>query len=212
MMNLNVSFDKKNNNIIYNEYYFNGVPTIKNIDIKDIKINSFKAVWDIDNNINLDNKQIKFKIELKKENENDIQTYESEDKNYIIQNLASNTNYELRICSVYNNIDGPCSLKSKIKTSDYDLNCESSILDESNKKNEFLRQIFEWTGCKKMELIYRGTRDGSKSSNFHEKCDNQGPTICLYKNEKNHIFGGYASISWTNSGEKKQQRKDFYSL
>ena len=40
MMNLNISFDKKNNNIIYNEYYFNGVPTIKNIEIKDIKINS----------------------------------------------------------------------------------------------------------------------------------------------------------------------------
>ena len=137
MKNLKISFDKKNNNIIYNEYYFNGVPTIKNIDIKDIKINSFKAVWDIDNNINLDNKQIKFKIELKKENENDIQTYESEDKNYIIQNLASNTNYELRICSVYNNIDGPWSSKSKIKTSDYDLNCESSILDESNKKMNF---------------------------------------------------------------------------
>ena len=142
MKNLKISFDKKNNNIIYNEYYFNGVPTIKNIEIKDIKINSFKAVWNIDNNINLDNKQIKFKIELKKENENDIQTYESEDKNYIIQNLASNTNYELRICSVYNSIDGPWSSKSKIKTSDYDLNCESSILDESNKKIEFLRQIF----------------------------------------------------------------------
>ena len=47
-----------------------------------------------------------------------------------------------------------------------------------------------------MELIYRGSRDGSKSNDFHSKCDNKGPTICLYKNEKGNIFGGYASISW----------------
>ena len=56
------------------------------------------------------------------------------------------------------------------------------------------------TGCTKLELIYRGNRDGSKNSVFHNKCDNQGPTVCLYKNEKGNIFGGYASISWTNSG------------
>ena len=47
-----------------------------------------------------------------------------------------------------------------------------------------------------MELIYRGTRDGSNV--FHNKCDNKGETITLIKNEKGNIFGGYASISWTN--------------
>ena len=51
---------------------------------------------------------------------------------------------------------------------------------------------------KKMELIYRGTRDGSDCQTFHNKCDNQGQTICLCKNEKDNIFGGYASISWTS--------------
>ena len=51
-----------------------------------------------------------------------------------------------------------------------------------------------------MELIYRGTRDGSGSNIFHNKCDNQGPTICLFKNENDNIFGAYASISWTSNG------------
>jgi len=55
-----------------------------------------------------------------------------------------------------------------------------------------------------MELLYRGSRDGSTSKDFQERCDNKGPTICLYKNEKDYIFGGYASISWNNNG-------DFYS-
>ena len=31
---------------------------------------------------------------------------------------------------------------------------------------------------------------------FHNKCNNKGPTISLFKNEKGYIFGGYASIDW----------------
>ena len=50
-----------------------------------------------------------------------------------------------------------------------------------------------------MELLYRGTRDGDGSNIFHEKCNNQGPTIFLCKNEKGNIFGGYSSISWTSN-------------
>ena len=50
-----------------------------------------------------------------------------------------------------------------------------------------------------MELLYRGTRDGDGSNIFHNKCDNQGPTIVLCKNEKENIFGGYSSISWTSN-------------
>ena len=49
-----------------------------------------------------------------------------------------------------------------------------------------------------MELIYRGTKDGSGANIFHNKCDNKGPTICLFKNDKGNIFGGYSSISWTS--------------
>ena len=51
-----------------------------------------------------------------------------------------------------------------------------------------------------MKLLYRGTRDGSEANTFHNKCNNQGPTIVLCKNEKNNIFGGYASTDWTSNG------------
>ena len=80
------------------------------------------------------------------------------------------------------------------------LNVNSDILLKSNRRNDLLEIILEWIGHKKMELIYRGSRDGKTSQSFHKKCDNQGPTICLFENEKGYIFGGYASISWTNSG------------
>ena len=51
-----------------------------------------------------------------------------------------------------------------------------------------------------MELIYRGSRDGTANIKFHEKCDNKGPNIILFKNEKGNIFGGYCPISWKSEG------------
>ena len=41
-----------------------------------------------------------------------------------------------------------------------------------------------------MELIYRGSRDGTTSNIFHNKCDN----------EKGNIYGGYCPISWNSNG------------
>ena len=60
-----------------------------------------------------------------------------------------------------------------------------------------------------MQLLYRGTRDGAGSNIFHNKCDNQGPTICLCKNEKGNIFGGYASISWTSNSSNYSANGSF---
>ena len=204
MKNLKISFNENKNTINYEEYIFNGIQTPKDIEFKDIKFNSVKLYWKIDNLniINIYNKQIKFRVEIRKDNSNDkfIQVYEGNNSNCLIDNLNKNTIYEIRICCIYNNIKGNWSKIEKFKTINYDIKCDSKILNECEKKNEFLEKIYEWTGCKKLELIYRGTRDGSKSSDFHNKCDNKGSTICLYKNEKGNIFGGYASISWTNSG------------
>ena len=86
-----------------------------------------------------------------------------------------NTKYEIRICLVYNDLIGEWSEIKKIKT----LNIDSNILLESKRENEFLQKIYEWTGYNKIELIFRGSRDGMTNEVFHNKCDNQGPTITL---------------------------------
>ena len=125
-----------------------------------------------------------------------IQIYEGNEYNYTINNLNKNTNYEIRICSLYKDIISEYTKIYKIKTKNFEI--DSNILIEVEKGDEYLKKLYEWTGYKKMELIYRGTRDGSESQAFHNKCDNQGPTIILCKNEKDNIFGGYASISWTS--------------
>ena len=69
---------------------------------------------------------------------------------------------------------------------------------DSQRENEFLQKLYEWSGYKNIELLFRGSRDGTTSNDFHKKCDNQGPTICLFKNDKDNIFGGFTKQSWTS--------------
>ena len=118
--------------------------------------------------------------------------------NYLINNLDIYTNYEIRICSIYNDINSIWSEIKKVKTK-----FDSLILKESNRVDEFIKKIYEWSGYNNMKLLYRGTRDGMDHNYFHNKCNNQGPTLSLFKNDKGNIFGGYASTDWTSSNSYK---------
>jgi hypothetical protein len=55
-------------------------------------------------------------------------------------------------------------------------------------------------------LLYRGSRDGWLSTNFHVKCDNKGPTIVLIRTTKGRVSGGYTSETWeTPPGNRWKQ-------
>ena len=194
MKNIKIIFNEKENNIIYDEYCFNGIsiPIPKDIVFSNIGINSFKISWKIDDIKNIDNKKIKYKVIIRKENGKFKLSYEGNNNNCIINNLESDTYYEISICSFYNNIISNWTQIYKIKTKDK--NIDSIILKNNERKNEFVNKILEWSGYKSMELIYRGTRDGMTTNDFHNKCDNKGKTVCLFLNGKNNIFGGYSSI------------------
>ena len=64
MKNIKIIYNEKESNIIYDEYYFNGISIPKDITFSDIGINSFKISWKIDDIkiINLNNKEIKYKV------------------------------------------------------------------------------------------------------------------------------------------------------
>ena len=74
LKNINFNFQNENgkNSIKYEEYYFNGIPEPKNIEIKDLTSSSLNLSWAIDsiNLININKNEIKYKVEIKKENEN----------------------------------------------------------------------------------------------------------------------------------------------
>ena len=203
MTSSKISYDKNENDIKFEKYYFNGAPIPKNIDYNFKELSSIEINWQIDDLQGIDKNNIKFKMELRKENKEFEQIYESEKNNFTINNLQINENYELRICSIYNDVNSLWSEIFKFMTKD------SVILLNSKKSNEFLNKIYEWCGYKNMELIFRGTRDGMFSQNFHSKCDGKGPTITLFRNDKGNIFGGYSPIKWNNSGGYKNENRCF---
>ena len=206
MQSIKFNYEEEKSNIKYEEYYFNGIMIPKNIEFKDVTPSSFNISWNIDNSnfINIDKNKIKYKLEMKTEKGKDdfVEIYEGFDNNYLIKNLKENTNYEFRICCSYKDLIGKWSEIKNEKTLSFDsfiLN-DSNIINESIRKNEFLKKIYEWIGKQKTELLYRGTRDGVTSKDFHIKCDNKGETISIIKSDKGYIFGGFASIPWANSG------------
>ena len=78
--------------------------------------------------------------------------------------------------------------------------CDNIIYQE--KLKQWLQKpnySFENMSLKNISLLYRGSRDGFKSSDFHRLCDNQGETLVIIKSTDNYIFGGYTSISWNST-------------
>lgn len=73
---------------------------------------------------------------------------------------------------------------------------DSTILDQNQVQN--LKNVLDFPDGRE-RLLYRGSRDGWLSSNFHKHCDNKGATVTLIKavvNTKEYIFGGYTDQSW----------------
>jgi len=59
-------------------------------------------------------------------------------------------------------------------------------------------QLETWigTGPKQFTLLYSATRDGCDATTFHQKCDNQGPTVTVLYNPHDSVYGGYTGQSW----------------
>ena len=85
---------------------------------------------------------------------------------------------------------------------------ESTIFstNEEEKQKE-IELIIEWVSPSllnlpnppkvlRTKLVYKSEVDGDKSSIFHEKCDNIGPTITIIQTKDGYRYGGYTSVSW----------------
>lgn len=64
-------------------------------------------------------------------------------------------------------------------------------------KKTFNKFVVKLIDSKRMDLIYRGSRDGFKASDFHSKCDEKGDTITFVKNSKGAVFGGFTKVPWS---------------
>uniref|UniRef100_K1RUP9 Interferon-induced protein 44-like protein n=1 Tax=Magallana gigas TaxID=29159 RepID=K1RUP9_MAGGI len=63
-------------------------------------------------------------------------------------------------------------------------------------------QISQWIGRNsQFELLFKLSRDGLSYQRFHELCDNKGPTVTIFYNTDNNVYGGYLSDSWGSTGD-----------
>ncbi|CDW85095.1 tldc domain-containing protein [Stylonychia lemnae] len=61
----------------------------------------------------------------------------------------------------------------------------------------------------KFQLIYKGSRDGFASQDFHQYCNNLGPTILFALTEHGKVFGGYVSVPWNSNNLYTVDQKAF---
>ena len=71
---------------------------------------------------------------------------------------------------------------------------QSQILTNQRQSFELI-QLCEFNNNDKFTLLYRGTRDGFGSNDFHSKCDGHSNTLTKLK-VKCNIFGGFTSVDW----------------
>lgn len=62
------------------------------------------------------------------------------------------------------------------------------------------------------DLLYKATKDGDKSENFHSKCDNVENTIVIIKTTAGKIFGGFTTKLWNHSGLVKDPLAFVFSI
>jgi hypothetical protein len=86
---------------------------------------------------------------------------------------------------------------------------KSEILKDEQQCLELLK-VCEFSPNDNWSLLYRGTRDGFGSDDFHSRCDDHANTLTIFKAKQSEfIFGGFTTVNWDGSDEWKLDRNAF---
>ena len=58
------------------------------------------------------------------------------------------------------------------------------------------------------KLLYKGSKDGFRATNFHVMCDGKGPTISVIKSDYDHIFGAFTTVPFRSCDDLEQESDD----
>ena len=61
----------------------------------------------------------------------------------------------------------------------------------------------------KFRLIFQTSKNGNLISTFYNKVNDISPTLILIKSKAGHIFGGYTSVTWEQTGIYKKDENSF---
>jgi len=107
--------------------------------------------------------------------------------------------------SLFNQTEGDTTLFGSIRLCQYSNTnpFDSDILTDERQMSELI-DLCEFSPSDKWSLLYRGTRDGFGSNDFHAKCDGHSNTLTIIKaKESEFIFGGFTTVDWDTTGQWK---------
>jgi hypothetical protein len=105
-----------------------------------------------------------------------------------------------------------------IKLNGYWLNTNSLKSEILTGEQQYLQllKLCEFSPNDKWSLLYRATRDGFGSNDFHSRCDGRANTLTISKAKQSEfIFGGFTSVRWesyTRGGYKSDANAFLYSF
>ena len=85
-------------------------------------------------------------------------------------------------------------------------------LKEDLQRQNDLNKIKEWISPGKdikFDLLYKKSRDGRSTKNFHAHCDNKGKTLILIETTEGRKFGGVTYDDWNTNGNWRTNSNDF---
>jgi hypothetical protein len=103
------------------------------------------------------------------------------------------------------NREGDTSLFGSIRLCQYSSTnpFDSQILTNERQMSKLI-DLCEFSRNDKWSLLYRGTRDGFGSREFHAKCDGHSNTLTILKAKgSSYVFGGFTSVSWESPTDIK---------
>jgi hypothetical protein len=130
--------------------------------------------------------------------------------NQVKANLMATNKFKPNLSS-FNQVEGTSSLFGLIKLSGYSRinSFQSEIINDEKQMSDFIK-LCEFSPNDKWSLLYRGTRDGFGTNDFHSKCDGHSNTLTLLKAKgSKFIFGGFTAVDWDCSGEWKSDPNAF---
>ena len=173
--------------------------------------NLIKEIKNLKNKIIEQEKEINNLKEKKENNEliNEIQLIKEENKkkDLILEELLNwKKNIEKKI-------------ETKNGSEKLELNIDSNIIETKSELDLIINELIfkepfnnKYSSDISFKLIYRGTRDGHLSSDFHKKCDGFDKTVTLIKTKKGLKFGGYITNGWGSSEDYVDDDEDCFAF
>ncbi len=124
--------------------------------------------------------------------------------------LEATNKFKPNSCS-FDQLEEVTNLFDSIQLNGYsNMNSFKSEILTNERQMSVLIDLCEFAPNDKWSLLYRGTRDGFRSNDFHSKCDGHSNTLTIFKAKENsYIFEGFTTVEWDTSSKWKSDANAF---